>query len=86
MSPEIKVRVQRAAHILGQDLTEFTEDTLNSRAMEVIEANERIVLKEREYRFFLDYLGSQPAKPSKRSLAALKNYRKSVKRIGDSSK
>ena len=82
LSTDIKARIQRAANILGQDLTEFAEDTLNRRAIDVIESSERIVLKEEEYRFFLDYLGGPPTDPSKETLAALKSYRKTVKRIG----
>jgi len=86
LSTDIKARIQRAANILGQDLTEFAEDTLNRRAIDVIESSERIVLKEEEYRFFLEYLDGPPAEPSKKTLAALKAYQKKVKRVGRESK
>lgn len=80
LSPDIKLRVQKAAHILGQDLTAFTEDTLNSRALEVIEANSKIVLEEKEYQFFLDLLAEKPAEPTKKSLEARKRYREMISR------
>jgi uncharacterized protein (DUF1778 family) len=86
LSKDIKARIQRAANILGQDLTEFTKDTLNTRAINVIESAERIALKEEEYRFFLEYLDAPPAKPSKKTLKALDVYRKNVKRVGRESK
>lgn len=84
LSPDVKARIRRAANILGQDLTEFAADTLNSRALEVIETNERFVLSEKEYEFFLNYLSEgKPAKPTKKSIEALKRYRKEIKRFGD---
>lgn len=80
LSSEIKLRIQKAAHILGQDLTEFTEDTLNSRALEVIKANSALVLEEKEYQFFLDLLAGEPAKPTKKSLEARKRYHEMISR------
>ena len=79
ISPEIKERIQRAAYILGQDLTEFTSITLNRHAQEVIENHDQIILSEKDYNFFVDALGKPVRKPSKRSLSALKEYKRVFK-------
>lgn len=84
LSPEIKARITRAAHILGQDLTEFAARTLDAKAIEVIERNEIFELTEREREFFFDYLdGKIPAKEhSAKALRAAKEYKKGRK-LGD---
>lgn len=61
LTPEVKSRISRAAHILGQDLTEFTSHTLSLRADEVIENHEQILLSEKDYEFFITQL-EKPAK------------------------
>ncbi len=75
LSPEIKERITRAAHILGQDLTEFTADTMNQRAVEVLDENEMFQLTETERRFFLNFLEGEPPKPTKRALASASKYK-----------
>ena len=74
--PEIKARIQRAAHILGQDLTEFTSNILNREAQEIIENHEQILLSERDYTFFTEALNRPAQKPSERSLNSLKEYQR----------
>lgn len=74
IAPEIKERIQRAANILGQDLTEFTSSTLNKYSREVIENHDQILLSEKDYEFFDDALSRPARKPSERSLKALKEY------------
>lgn len=75
ITPEIKARIQRAADLLGQDLTEFTSNTLNHHAQEIIENYEQIVLSEKDFAFFVEALERPAQKPSKRSRKALKEYR-----------
>lgn len=73
--PDIKERIQRAARILGQDLTEFTSNVLNREAKEIIDNHEQILLSEQEYDWFIEALDRPARTPSKRSLRALKEYR-----------
>lgn len=78
ISPEIKARVERAARILGQDLTEFTSNTLNQQAQEVIESHDQILLSESDYRYFLEALNKPAGRPSRRSQEALENYNRAI--------
>lgn len=80
ISPEIKARIQRAASILGQDLTEFTSNTLNQYAQEIIENHDQILLSEKDYKFFVDALNKPARKPSERSIKALKEYKRMFKK------
>ncbi|MGD9560717.1 MAG: DUF1778 domain-containing protein [Pyrinomonadaceae bacterium] len=79
ISPQIKERIQRAAHILGQDLTEFASNTLNQHAREIIENHDQILLSEKDYGFFLDALNRPARAPSKRSMKALEGYKRMLK-------
>lgn len=78
LSSDIKDKVTRAAAILGQDLTEFTVSTLGKRASEVIDSHEQIVLSEKEYKFFLNYMDKPAQKPSKYSMNALADYKRQI--------
>jgi len=81
LSPEVKARIARAAHILGQDLTEFASITLNSRADEVIAENEEFALSEKDRRAFLDILsGDFEWQPSEKSLKLASEYKRGTKK------
>lgn len=79
LSSDIKDKVMRAAAILGQDLTEFTVSTLGQRASEIIESHEQILLSEKEYEFFLNYMDKPARKPSRYSMKALVEYKRQIR-------
>ena len=79
ISPEIKDRVARAAHILGQDLTEFTSSTLSRHADEILDNHEQILLSESDYNFFLAELEKPATKPSDYARKAMEDYRRVFK-------
>lgn len=77
LAHDVKERVARAAALTGQDLTEFAVAALNEKAGEVIERHDHLLLGSKDYRFFLDALGStEVSEPSDRSLKAAENYRR----------
>ena len=80
LSPEIKARISRAAHILGQDLTEFTSSTLSRYADEIIDNHEQILLSESDSNFFISELEKPATKPSEYSKKAMEDYRRVFKR------
>lgn len=80
LSADVKLRVTRAANILGQDLTEFAVSTLNEKAVEVLERYESLKLSEKEYKAFLDILSGEVPEPTKKSLEAAKRYKRGVRK------
>lgn len=74
IAPEIKARIQRAAALLGQDLTEFASNTLNLHAKEIIESYDQIVLSEKDFDVFVEALERPARNPSQSSRKALKQY------------
>jgi uncharacterized protein (DUF1778 family) len=80
ISSDVKSRISRAAHILGQDLTEFTVSTLNEKAREVLERNERFELSEAEKAAFFEILDTPIPDPTENSLRAAKKYRRMIKK------
>lgn len=80
LSPDVKARISRAAHILGQDLTEFTSSTLGRYADEIIDNHEQILLSESDYKFFIAELEKPAIKPSGYSKEAMGDYRRIFKR------
>ncbi len=81
LSPEIKARITRAAHILGQDLTEFASIALNERADEVIAKNEEFTLSEADRQAFLDILsGDFDREPTEKSLKLAAEYKRGTKK------
>lgn len=81
LAPEIKLRVIRAANILGQDLTEFAVSTLSQKADEVLEKHDNVLLGTAEYQFFLDALSATKLrKPSKKSTKAADKYRRGIRK------
>jgi uncharacterized protein (DUF1778 family) len=75
LDPKIKARVARAAAITGQGLTDFAVSTLSEKADQILARHDTILLSSDEYSFFLKALDDDP-KPSKRSRAAAKRYRR----------
>lgn len=79
LDPKIKARVAQAAAITGQGLTDFAVSTLSEKADQILERHDSIVLTSDDYGFFLDALADK-RKPSKRSLAAARRYRRGRRR------
>jgi uncharacterized protein (DUF1778 family) len=75
LDPKIKARVARAAAITGQGLTDFAVSTLSEKADQILARHDTILLTSDEYSFFLNALDDD-TKPSKRSRAAAKRYRR----------
>ena len=75
LDPKIKARVARAAAITGQGLTDFAVSTLSEKADQILARHDTILLTSDEYSFFLKALDDD-RKPSKRSRAAAKRYRR----------
>jgi uncharacterized protein (DUF1778 family) len=78
LTAKSKERISRAAYILGQDLTEFTETTLNEKAREVIEKYERFELTEAEKKDLFALLDAPVPQPTKKSIAAAKKYKEMI--------
>lgn len=72
---ELKNKVESAARISGQSLTSFTEMALAEKAQEVLDKEESIRLSQAAFQAFYEAIQAPPAKPSKKLLKALKNYR-----------
>jgi len=75
LDPKIKARVARAAAITGQGLTDFAVSTLSEKADQILARHDTVLLTSDEYSFFLNAL-AEDLKPSKRSRAAAKRYRR----------
>lgn len=74
----IKNRIAKAAHIVGQDLTEFAVSTLNEKAQDIIERYDRFELSESEKSDLFALLDSAVSKPTRRSVEAVKRYNKLI--------
>ena len=76
LAAEVKERVERAAALSGQDLTEFAVVTLSEKATEVIERHDSLLFTSEDYKFFLTALDeTQIREPSERSKSAAEKYR-----------
>lgn len=75
----IKDRIAKAAHILGQDITEFTVSTLHEKAREVVEKHDQFILNEVEKNDLFALLDGAVPEPTERSLKAVKRYKEMVK-------
>ncbi len=81
LSPEVKVRIARAASILGQDLTEFAAVTLNDRAEEVLERHFTLELSREDHRFFIDFMAKEDAwEPSEKERELVDQYKQGVRK------
>jgi uncharacterized protein (DUF1778 family) len=75
LHPDIKARIERAAELSGQTLTDFATAAVLEKAAEVILSNTTIDLAE-EDREFLFTLLDEDTSPSRKSKAAAARYRK----------
>ncbi len=80
VDPVIKERISKAAHILGQDLTEFTISTLDDKAREVLEKREKFDLSEAEKAAFFEILDGNVPPSTDYALKAAKKYRQMIKK------
>lgn len=74
LSRRIKERVERAAQLSGQSVSDFAASTLAREADEVIARQQTITLADADRDFFLRML-DEDAEPSEKSLAAAARYR-----------
>lgn len=74
VTPQNKAILQKAAALMGQDLTSFITDATVNRALEVIEKHERLSLSNRDRDLFFAVL-ENPPEPSARLKAAAARYK-----------
>ena len=67
MAFENKERIERAAKVTKQSLTEFAEAAVLERAEQVLDRHERILLSDRDFDAFVRMMNAG-AKPSKTAL------------------
>jgi uncharacterized protein (DUF1778 family) len=78
LSKEQKQLFERAATIGGyRNLTDFVVATVQSKAKEIIEEREQIIVTERDKTLFFESLVTPP-KPNKKLLSAKKEYTKQL--------
>jgi uncharacterized protein (DUF1778 family) len=70
-----KERVEAAARLLGQSITDFTEAALDEKALHVLAEEERILLSEQAFREFVAAISSEPEKPTPKLLSAVERYK-----------
>jgi uncharacterized protein (DUF1778 family) len=75
LHPDIKARVERAAALSGQTLTDFATNAVLEKAAGVILRETTIDLGEEDRKFFFALLDAD-SKPSIKSKAAAARYRK----------
>jgi uncharacterized protein (DUF1778 family) len=75
VSARIKHEAEKAASVLGQSITDFTESALAEKAQNVLEKHERITLSERDFARFVASL-ENPAPPTPALRTAINNYRR----------
>ena len=59
MAVENKMKVERAARVANQSLTEFAEAAVVQRAEEVLERQERLLLSDRDFERFVQLMTSE---------------------------
>lgn len=74
VSTRIKEQAEIAAAILGQSITDFTEEALADKSRLVIEQHDRIRLSERDFAAFVDAINN-PAAPTDELKNAMSEYR-----------
>ena len=75
LSSALKVRIEQAAILTGQSVSDFAIATLAKEAQRVIQENTCMVLSDRDRDRFLAILDG-PAKPNKALSEAAKRYRR----------
>jgi Uncharacterized protein conserved in bacteria len=61
VSKRIKNQAEKAAALLGQSITDFTESALAEKAEATLERHERIMLSDRDFARFVALLENPPA-------------------------
>ncbi len=61
MAVDNKLKVERAARVTNQSLTEFAEAAVVQRAEEVLERQERILLSDRDFERFVQLMTAEAA-------------------------
>ena len=74
LSAAAKKKIERAAAISGKTVTDFVIATISTRADQVIEEQERMLLSDRDRDIFLEAV-TKPATPSNALRRAFKNYK-----------
>ncbi len=72
--------ISKAAYILGQDLTEFSETILTEKAREVIENYEQFELTEAEKKAFFEIIDGPIPESTEYSLKEAKKFKRMVKK------
>jgi len=75
VSARIKHEAEKAASVLGQSITDFTESALAEKAQSVLEKHQRITLSERDFARFVASL-ENPAPPTQALRTAINDYRR----------
>ena len=78
MAAETKERIERAAKVARQSLTEFTETAAIERADAVLTSHERIVLSERDYALFQEIMTAE-TEPTEKALQEAAEFRQGRK-------
>lgn len=80
LSRSVKERIERAALVSGQSVSDFAASALARSADDVLERHQTAVLADQGRDFFLALLGADEA-PSEKSQAAAERYRQG-QRVG----
>src|SRR5579872_1289832 len=75
VSASIKQRAEEAAGILGQSITDFTEQALAEKAEAILGQVERIQLSERDFDLFLQAINA-PNEPTPALQRAAEDYKR----------
>jgi uncharacterized protein (DUF1778 family) len=75
VNKRIKHQAEKAASLLGQSITDFTESALAEKAEAVLERHERITLSERDFEHFVALI-ENPAPPTQALLEAAAEYQR----------
>ena len=75
VSARIKHEAEKAASVLGQSITDFTESALAEKAQDVLEKHARITLSERDFARFVASL-ENPAPPTPQLRKAINDFRR----------
>ena len=79
LSREIKNRVERAAAVSGQSVSDFAVSTLARTAEDILQRHNTIVLGDEDRDFFLALLDADE-EPSEKEKAAAARYREGVRK------
>jgi uncharacterized protein (DUF1778 family) len=78
VSARIKHQAEKAASLLGQSITDFTDSALADKAQAVLERHERLILSERDCARFVAAI-EHPAEPTEGLKALMAEHSRRVK-------